>query len=99
MDATKMNFRDNTFDVVIDKGTYDALACDEQDKTMISRLTKEMIRVTRVGGAVVIITNGVPQKRMGDLEKFSEDFNVEIKYEKVELSRLSQMINIMRAKL
>jgi hypothetical protein len=26
MDATRMNFRDNSFDVSIDKGTYDALA-------------------------------------------------------------------------
>ena len=27
MDATKMQFKDNSFDIVIDKGTYDALAC------------------------------------------------------------------------
>jgi hypothetical protein len=26
MDATNMSFRDNSFDVAIDKGTYDALA-------------------------------------------------------------------------
>ena len=26
MDATQMNFRDNPFDLSIDKGTYDALA-------------------------------------------------------------------------
>ena len=26
MDATKMQFRDNSFDISIDKGTYDALA-------------------------------------------------------------------------
>mmetsp|Transcript_32162 Transcript_32162/g.49188 ORF Transcript_32162/g.49188 Transcript_32162/m.49188 type:complete len:115 (-) Transcript_32162:625-969(-) len=60
MDATNMNFRNNSFDLVIDKGTYDALACDETDKTMIKNLTQEMVRVTRPGGAVVIITNGVP---------------------------------------
>lgn len=27
MDATRMDYRDNSFDIVIDKGTYDALAC------------------------------------------------------------------------
>ena len=27
LDATKMNFRDNSFDLCIDKGTFDALAC------------------------------------------------------------------------
>lgn len=26
MDATKMSFSENTFDIVIDKGTYDALS-------------------------------------------------------------------------
>ena len=49
MDATRMDYRDNSFDIVIDKGTYDALACgtvegasDEKvkaDKTMIKLLT------------------------------------------------------------
>ena len=35
MDATKMTYGDNSFDLTIDKGTYDALACNEKDKTMI----------------------------------------------------------------
>jgi EEF1A lysine methyltransferase 4 len=26
-DATRMNFRDNSFDFCVDKGTFDALAC------------------------------------------------------------------------
>jgi len=26
MDATRMQYRDNSFDIAIDKGTYDALA-------------------------------------------------------------------------
>jgi hypothetical protein len=34
MDATRMDFRDNSFDICLDKGTYDALAvienCDDQ---------------------------------------------------------------------
>lgn len=60
MDATKMTYEDNMFDLTIDKGTYDALACNEKDKTMIKNLFLEMIRVTKVGGAVLIITNGIP---------------------------------------
>lgn len=89
MDATRMDFRDDTFDVVIDKGTYDALACDETDKTMIHNLTKEMLRVTRKNGALVIITNGVPQKRMDDLQAFTSDYKVLIEHSKIELSKLS----------
>lgn len=37
MDATKMNYRDNSFDVCIDKGTYDALACGH-DRTDVRNL-------------------------------------------------------------
>ena len=36
VDATDMKeFTDETFDITFDKGTYDALACDPSDKTMI----------------------------------------------------------------
>lgn len=94
-----MDFRDGVFDVVIDKGTYDALACDETNKTMICNLTKEMMRVTRKGGAVVIITNGIPIKRLTDLQSFTSDFDCKIEHSKISLSKLSQMINIMRANL
>lgn len=31
MDATRMPFRDSFFDIVVDKGTYDALACGNAD--------------------------------------------------------------------
>ena len=55
-----MTFQDNKFDLTIDKGTYDALACNETDKTMIRNLFCEMLRVTKKGGAVLIITNGTP---------------------------------------
>lgn len=97
MDGLKMNFRDEIFDITVDKGTYDALACDEKDKTMIMNLTKEMLRVTKKGGAVVIITNGTPEKRLKDFESFSGGHDVKIDYKKVELAKLSQMINIMRS--
>ncbi len=89
MDATRMQFRDNSFDIVIDKGTYDALACNEQDKTLVKNLTIEMLRVTRSGGALVIISNGIPEKRIKDFENFSKDFKVKIICEKIHLSKLS----------
>jgi ubiquinone/menaquinone biosynthesis C-methylase UbiE len=30
IDATRMAYRDNSFDICIDKGTYDALACGSE---------------------------------------------------------------------
>lgn len=97
-----MKYEDGQFDLTIDKGTYDALACDEQDKTMIKNLFCEMLRVTKKGGAVCIITNGIPLKRMDDFENFSKlmpEVQTKIVHDKIELSTLSQMINIMRTKL
>ena len=32
IDATRMAYRDNSFDICIDKGTYDALACGSESK-------------------------------------------------------------------
>jgi len=58
-----------------------------------------MLRVTRKGGAVVIITNGIPQKRVNDINSFLEDQQFSMEYHKIELSKMSQMINIMRSNL
>ena len=47
-----------------------------------------MVRVVRKGGAVVIISNGTPEKRMNDLTSFTQEVNqkVEITHKKLELS-------------
>jgi hypothetical protein len=36
MNATRMDFRDNSFDICLDKGTYDALAVIEYCNNLIS---------------------------------------------------------------
>ncbi len=56
-----MAYRDNTFDVCIDKGTFDALACGFNTEIPV-KLVSEMMRVCRV--ATVIVTSGGPEKRM-----------------------------------
>ena len=59
---------------------------------MIKNLFCEMLRVTKKGGAVLIITNGTPQKRMNDFEDFAKlmpDVQTKIVHEKIELSTLS----------
>ena len=69
MDATKMNYRDNSFDVCIDKGTFDALACGP-DRTVFQNLMREMLRVAK--HAVVVISSGTPDRRMGYFNEFLE---------------------------
>ena len=67
MDATAMNYRDNSFDVCVDKGTFDALACGP-DKSVICNLMREMLRVC--SHSVVVVSSGTPDRRMSYFEEF-----------------------------
>jgi len=89
-----MNFRDNSFDFCIDKGTYDALACGCSAETLAS-LLREMMRVSRV--ATIMISSGTPEKRMGVFETYLECYRIE--HFKIELSNLAQLINLLRTEL
>jgi ubiquinone/menaquinone biosynthesis C-methylase UbiE len=82
IDATHMAYRDNTFDVCIDKGTFDALACGFNSDIPV-KLVSEMMRVCRV--ATVIVTSGGPEKRMAPFLKVTPN----IEYQKIEVSKLA----------
>ena len=79
MDATRMNFKDNAFDIAIDKGTYDALAVKPpyftkqcgKDKEILRNLIREMVRVS--SKAAIVISSGTPDKRLRYLEEFTEN--------------------------
>jgi len=61
MDATKMTFKDNSFDVVFDKGTLDALYTGSAE--MVKNVIPEVYRVLRPGGIFVSVTFGAPRSR------------------------------------
>lgn len=96
VDATRMPYRDNSFDVCVDKGTFDALACGP-DRSVIKNLMQEMLRVA--SHSVVVITSGTPDRRMSYFTEFLEGQYSAIDYEEVEISQLAQLINIMRNEL
>lgn len=66
IDATRMAYRTNSFDLCVDKGTFDALACGA-DTQVPQNLLSEMMRVC--SKATVIITSGGPEKRLSLFEK------------------------------
>ena len=74
IDATRMSFRDNSYDFCIDKGTFDALACGCSSENL-GKLLREMMRVNRV--ATILISSGTPEKRMNY-------FNEHLDCEKIE---------------
>ncbi|XP_062548546.1 eEF1A lysine and N-terminal methyltransferase homolog [Armigeres subalbatus] len=58
MDATSMNFSDEKYSVVLDKGTLDALFTDETEPTLttVRKYFSEIARVLRIGGRYVCIS-------------------------------------------
>ncbi|XP_044527809.1 eEF1A lysine and N-terminal methyltransferase isoform X1 [Gracilinanus agilis] len=58
MDMTKMEFPDASFQVVLDKGTLDAILTDEEEKTLekVDKMLAEVGRVLQVGGRYLCIS-------------------------------------------
>lgn len=97
MDATNMtSFADNSFQAVIDKGTLDALVCADE-KSIPINLVKEMFRVCRPGGVVMIISHSSPEARREFLECCLPKDRCVLRYCQQSLSQQVNMVNIMRA--
>ncbi len=54
MDATKLQFPDDSFDIVIDKGTIDSQLCAEGSARVIHLILKEVFRVLKFSGKFVL---------------------------------------------
>ena len=70
MDATRLEFSEKCFDLVIDKGTVDALMCEKDETKMaqvMRRLIGETLRVMKANGAILLVSHMQP-----DSELFSQ---------------------------
>ncbi|CDS13917.1 hypothetical protein LRAMOSA06090 [Lichtheimia ramosa] len=84
MDIRDLKFPDQSFDVVIDKGTMDALMCDRGDvwdpsPELIADVkgeVDEVERVTKIGGVFLYITFGQPHFRKRHLARDCWDIQV-----------------------
>lgn len=56
MDVRKMNFRNESFSCVIDKGTLDALFCGHEFYQAVSKMLTEIGRILAPGGTFIEIT-------------------------------------------
>lgn len=63
MDATAMSYSDESFDVVIDKSTLDAVLCGNDFMLMAAKMLMEVQRVLRTGGIYIAISYGKPRDR------------------------------------
>lgn len=82
IDIKNMDYPDNTFDVVFDKGTLDALTCGEDYETNMKIAVSEYTRVVKPGGYIYIVSFGQAADRLCYFNPDSEHSWI---YEKFEL--------------
>jgi SAM-dependent methyltransferase len=69
MDATQMRFDDASFDIVLEKGTLDALDCTPEEQKVCHAIVRECSRVLRPGGVLLVVTHGDPRRRLPLLQQ------------------------------
>jgi len=87
MDALDMTFESNSFDVVIEKGTIDALMCDQVSAwevpddiaNSVDKMCSEIYRVLKPNGIFISITFAQPhfRKKLIQKEKFQWDLTMD----------------------
>ena len=78
MDVCDMAYKDETFDLIIDKSTIDALLCGDHSFMIVAKMLKEISRVLKTGGYYIIISYGQPENRMIHLERDHLAFDTQI---------------------
>jgi len=69
MDAKALEFPDSSFDLVLDKGTVDAISCSARSFADINQVNKEVSRVLKPGGYFVVISYGCPEMRLQHFDR------------------------------
>ena len=72
------DFQNETFDLVIDKSTMDALLCGNQAFINVALMTKEISRILKTGGIYFIISYGRPEYRLFHLQRKHLAFDIEV---------------------
>ncbi|CAI7896406.1 unnamed protein product [Closterium sp. NIES-53] len=78
MNVCSMGFDESAFDVVLDKGTLDAILCGNDSVENASAMLSEVCRVLKHGGKFLLITYGDPQVRMSHLQVDSLKWTVKV---------------------
>ena len=76
MDVRSLQFEDGCFDAVIDKACFDANLCGDGCGPNSEAMLNEIHRVLSPNGVYICITYGVPDNRLGHLNKKEYDWTV-----------------------
>ena len=79
MDVTDMTYPDNSFDLVFDKSTIDALLCSDTPYISTAKMLSEIERVLKDDGIYIAVSYGSPHTRTSHLTREHISFEIEIK--------------------
>ena len=96
MDACNMSFEDESFDVVVDKGTMDAVLCGEA-YDIPNKMLQEMYRVVKKDCCVMLVTHGNVANRKFLFEWNFTPQSTSVTYRQQTLSPEVNLINILRS--
>ncbi|OHS95800.1 Protein kinase domain containing protein [Tritrichomonas foetus] len=68
MDVCKLQFRDNSFPCVIDKGTLDAILCQSHYEISVTKMICEIARVLAPNGVFIEVTFGKTAEKLNILD-------------------------------
>jgi ubiquinone/menaquinone biosynthesis C-methylase UbiE len=78
-DCTRMDFPDATFDLVVDKGTMDAMLCGANSFHNVYQMNKHVSRVMKKGAHFVVVTYGQPDTRIDHFRRKRLNWEIEHK--------------------
>ncbi len=81
MDVRSLQYDDGTFDAVIDKGTFDSIACGDAAGPNADQMLSEIYRVLSPTGVYICVSYGLPDMRVEYFKK--PEFKWEIVHHKV----------------
>mmetsp|Transcript_46548 Transcript_46548/g.68795 ORF Transcript_46548/g.68795 Transcript_46548/m.68795 type:complete len:209 (+) Transcript_46548:94-720(+) len=79
MDATSLDFSDESFDAVVDKALMDSLLCGEGSTANVNKMCAEVSRVLKPKGVYIVISYGIPDNRLSYLERKDYNWSVTVK--------------------
>jgi ubiquinone/menaquinone biosynthesis C-methylase UbiE len=94
MDAQDLSFENDSFDLIIEKGTVDALVCRDNSDEVLFHIFSESFRVLKPGGCLLLVTHSAPRERLDLLD--SEAFPFELSWHKIAYSLSALVIRELR---
>ncbi|EGG15658.1 hypothetical protein DFA_10500 [Cavenderia fasciculata] len=79
MDGRNMEFPNEYFDSIFDKGTIDAVMCSDSDNQNAVKMVAEVARVLKPGGYFVVMTYGAPEGRMPLFQVADYNWSIEMR--------------------